>query len=394
MRFLTIVLAIALGCGAAQARPLLAWTPLDGPAYETLARDVADFADLFDAPVDLERRDLADVVQRLRSESGDVPVPDVIIGLPHERAAELAASGLLRDLSGIATSTFLDDLAPSALRAFESGATLVGLPISVEGPALLYDRARIEAPPADYDAWVALAERLADGDADGLAFDAENLYFAYGWIATHGGYVFGTGPDGRARTDDVGLANDGAVRGVRALQALRFEHDQIPAGTDYARATARFRSGDVAMTIDGPWTVGPARRAGVDVGVAPLPPLADGTPWTGFMTVDGVVVPRTAATGTDLANLAKWLVRPEAQRDYANDAGRVPASRSAGTSDLIAAEIRGFAAALFDAEPIPSVPEMGRVWGPVERALQRILNDPDANVRTELEAAARAVRGE
>ncbi len=396
MRLLTYLLAFALVLGAAQARPLLVWTPFDGPAYATLERDVSAFAELFDVPVELERHDLADVLQRLRSGADGAPVPDAIVGMPHEQAADVAASGLLRDLSGLATDAFLDDLAPSARIAFEADGALVGLPLSVAGPALLYDRARIDAPPATYDAWVELAERLADADpdVDGLTFDAENLYFAFGWLATHGGYLFGEGPDGRLRTDDVGLDSDGAVRGVRALRALRFEHGQIPSGTDYARATSRFRSGAAAMTIDGPWAVAPARRAGVDVGVAPLPPLADGTPWTGFMTVDGVVVPSAGATGTEIANLVKWLVRSEAQGDYAAEAERVPASRSAGSSDRVGPEIRGFAVALHDARPIPTVPEMGRVWGPVERALQRILDDPESDVRAELERAARTVRGE
>ncbi|MEX2501553.1 MAG: extracellular solute-binding protein [Trueperaceae bacterium] len=387
MRTLVALAALLIGTApVAGQQAWTVWTPYQGPALEVLRQDVADFAELFDVDVEVEEHDLSEIRRRWLAEDDEGPVRvDVVVGVPHDEAVALAQAGVAADLRRAATDVYLSDLHPQARAAFTVDGALVGLPMFAEGPALLYDRAQVDGPPASY------AELVDRALEVGFAFDAGNFYFAYAWLATQGGYLFGrdaNGPD----AGDVGLATDGAVAGAEALRALAFPHGLIDADTSYASATGAFRAGRIAMTYDGPWAVAGARRAGIDVAVAPMPPLADGTPWRGFMSVEGVMIDRRWERSTEVVNLAKWIARSEALPAYAARAGRVPVSDRAGRDGAVGEIERGFAAAARAAEPVPTVPAMGRVWGPMERALERLLRDPDAEVRDLLEDAVRTIR--
>ena len=59
-----------------------------------------------------------------------------------------------------------------------------------------------------------------------------------------------------------------------------------------------------------------------------------------------------------------------------------------GVNDPI---IAGFADALANATPIPNVPEMGKVWGPMDKALKVILESPDSDVASALNEAVEVI---
>src|SRR5690606_5732041 len=115
------------------------------------------------------------------------------------------------------------------------------------------------------------------------------------------------------------------------------------------------------------WSIPGYLAAGLDFTVVPVPPLADGTPFSGFMEVIGAVVNQYSGLGREAANFAKWVSRPEAQVSLASLSGRIPASLSALEQVQADPVIAGFGAALLDAEPMPNVPEMGAVWQPMAR---------------------------
>ena len=384
---------LALAAGAAFGQPLVVWTPFEGAALEHLREDVADFRDAFGVDAEVVALDVSTIEARMLAEEPPPGLADVIVGVPHDRVGDMATAGVLADLSGFATSEFLADTSARARLAFTMGGSLVGLPLSVEGPALVYNRDLIGTLPASYEAFIAEAERLTTDARFGFLVDVGNFYFNYAWLATYGGYVFGR-DGGSLRTNDVGLATEGAVRGARALRSLRFDHGLIPAGADYDFAHERFLRGSLAAFYTGPWAVPAAREAGVDVGVAPMPPLEDGTPWSGFMTAQGVVVREAGPRVTDAVNLAKWVTRPEAQVGYARAAGRIPASHGALERLEDDGIVAGFGRALLHAEPVPNVAAMGGVWGPMATASALITGRDDADVVDALEQAVRTIESD
>jgi arabinogalactan oligomer/maltooligosaccharide transport system substrate-binding protein len=301
---------------------------------------------------------------------------------------------VLADMSAYATSGYLADLGEQARLAYTYAGRLFGLPMFVEGPALVINTDLVPNPPATYEEFVALAQELTTADTFGFMFDAPNFYFAYGWIHTFGGYVFGRDATGSLVADDLGVANEGAIRGAQALKDLRFAYDLIPSGTNYDVANGLFIDGSLAMIYNGPWAISQYREAGVNVEILPVPPLADGTEFSGFMGVQGVLMNQFSTQKVDAANFAKWITRSDAQVTLARISGRIPASESALAQVSDDPIIAGYGNALLASEPMPNIPRMGQVWGPMGSALSIILETADSDVAAALESARSEIAGQ
>jgi arabinogalactan oligomer / maltooligosaccharide transport system substrate-binding protein len=148
------------------------------------------------------------------------------------------------------------------------------------------------------------------------------------------------------------------------------------------------------MIYNGPWAISQYQAAGLDVSVHPMPPLADGTPFSGFMGVQGVLLNPFSNRRADAANFAKWITRTDAQVSMAELSGRIPASLTALAQVEDDPFISGFGEALLDSEPMPNLPQMGNVWGPGESALGVILESEDSDVAAAMQRAASEIRGD
>jgi arabinogalactan oligomer / maltooligosaccharide transport system substrate-binding protein len=295
-------------------------------------------------------------------------------------------------MGSYATQAYLEDLNPQARLGYTFGGKLFGLPMFVEGPALIINTDLVPEVPATYEDMIAKAKELTTADQFGFLFDINNFYFAYNWIHSNGGYVFGRDDSGLIASD-IGLNNEGAIKGAEMLKALRHTDGLIPAGMTYDVANGQFVDGAAAMIYNGPWAISQYRDAGLNVAVVPMPPMADGTPFAGFMGVQGVLLNEFSTNKVDAANLAKWLTRKDAQVSLANLSGRIPASQSALAEVQDDPIIAGFGAALTNAEPMPNIPEMGQVWGPMGNALTVITESADSDVTATLNQAVAEIQG-
>lgn len=208
-----------------------------------------------------------------------------------------------------------------------------------------------------------------------------------------GGYVFGRDEAGNLNPSDIGLANEGTVQAAEFIRSLRYDYELIPPGVNYDIMHGQFLEEGAAMVVNGPWAIPDYLAAGINVDVMPLPPNEDGTTYAGFMGVQGVVMNEFSANKLEAANLAKWLIRADAQVGLAEAGGRIPASQGAAKQVADDPIISGFAAALADAEPMPNIPEMGAVWTPMQTALALILENPDSDIAGILERAVSEIRG-
>lgn len=389
---LSLVLLVA-SLGVAFGQGLTVWTTVGDQTLEWLQAEADSFAGAFGVPVNVVKLDLGELQQQALLAAPQGQAGDLFVGIPHDQLAGLAEGGVLADMSAYATASYLADLGEQARLAYTYNGRLFGLPMWVEGPALIINTELVPNPPATYEAFVALAQELTTADTFGFMFDAPNFYFAYGWIKTFGGYVFGRDATGSLVASDLGVANEGAVRGAQALKDLRFAYELIPSGTNYDVANGLFIDGSLAMIYNGPWAVSQYREAGIDVAILPVPPLADGTRFSGFMGVQGVLMNQFSANKVDAANFAKWITRRDAQVSMALLSGRIPASESALAEVSEDPIIASFGVALLDSEPMPNIPRMGQVWGPMGSALSLILESADSDVAGALENARAEIAG-
>jgi len=376
---------------AASTPDLTVWTTYQGPALAWLRSEASSYQEAFGKSVQVLARKLGEIKQGAMSEAPKGQAADLFVGVPQDQFSALADAGILADVGSYATPRYLAELSEQAQRAFRYHETLYGLPLSVQGPALIVNTELVPHVPATYPDLVALATSLTGDGRYGFAFDVGNFYYSYAWLHTFGGSVFGRTASGGIDPTNVRVDSAGAVAGARALKALRFDDALLPAKSDYASVRKLFLDGKLAMTFDGPWAIPAIRAAGIPVAVAPMPPLADGTAFRGFMNVDGVLLNHYSADPVAAANLAKWLTTAGAQAALARTAGMVPASKSAlarvGDDTVLA----GFGAALADAQAVPNAPAMGAVWGPMDQALTTILASRDSDVAAALRQAATSI---
>ncbi|MBW7917433.1 MAG: maltose ABC transporter substrate-binding protein [Trueperaceae bacterium] len=391
---MVLVALLALVAGSANAQTLKVWTTWQDQTLDWLRSEAASFTAAFGVDVEIVRLDVNELKQQALLAAPQGEAGDVFTGVPHDQIGEMAVGGILLDMSSYATSAYLADLSEQARLGYSYAGKLFGLPMYVEGPALIVNDDLVSSLPATYEETMALAQELTTADTFGFMFDIANFYFSYGWLHTYGGYVFGRDAAGALNPADIGLANEGAVAGGEALKALRFDLGLIPSGTNYDVANGLFVDGALGMIYTGPWAISQYQDAGLNVSVHPVPPLADGTPFSGFMGVQGALVNSFTNLKVEAANFAKWLSRKDAQISMARLSGRIPASLSALEAVQSDPIIAGFGAALLTAEPMPNIPEMGAVWAPMGNALTVLTEDAGADVATVLSQAVAEIKGE
>ncbi|MEX2540382.1 MAG: extracellular solute-binding protein [Trueperaceae bacterium] len=388
------LLAVLAFGGAGVAQSVTVWTTLAGLSLEWLQQETDSFTDAFDVDVEIVELTLGELREQTLLSAPDGQAADVLVGVPHDQIREMAEGGVLADISSFATPAYLDDLSEPARRAYSIDGKLFGLPLWVEGPALIVNTDLVPEIPASYEELIELAQELTTAETFGFMFDINNFYYSYNWIHSYGGYIFGRDSSGGFDASDIGLANEGAIRGASELQSLRHEHRLVQAGTDYDVANRLFVDGALAMTYDGPWALSRFHDAGVPLRVVPVPPRSDGTEWSGFMGVQGVLLNQFSAAKANSANLAKWLVRPDAQARLSRLSGRIPASIAAVAQVDDDPDVAGFGAALRNAEPMVDIPEMGQVWQPMTKALSAITGSAETDVAAALERAVQEIRGQ
>ncbi len=285
--------------------------------------------------------------------------PDIIIGA-HDWVGELAANGLLAAIDLPADLKAQFDAV--ALEAFTYG-VLYGLPYAREGIALMYNKQLVPVPPKTWDELLELARQLTDPTVPQYGFVVQNPdpYHSFPFVSALGGYIFGY-KDGKLNPCDVGLDSPGAIEGVKYFDAL-IEEGLLPAGLDWNTWTSLFAEGRIAMVITGPWAIGIAKGAGIDVGVAPIPPI-QGKPPKPFVGVQGVMV---SAFSPNLPLVYDFLFNYFATKDvqlamYERDP-RIPAFLPAYEAVAGDPILRGFAESISNGVPMPNIPEMSAVWG-------------------------------
>ena len=393
MKKLLLALSMFAVIGFTTAQELTLWTHVGGPELEWLQTEATNFEAAFGVPVSIVKVDLGEIKQKMLLSAPEGEAADIVVPIPHDQIGEMAIGGVLADMSSYATADYLADLSEQAKLAFTYNGKLFGLPMYVEGPALIVNTDLVGEVPATFEDMISSAQDLTTDDTFGFLYDIGNFYFSYVWLNSNGGYVFERGSDGSLMGDMVGLDNEGSIAGANLMKDLRYNYELIPTGVDYGVADGLFIDGSLGMIYNGPWAIPNYKDAGVPIQVLPIPAMADGTEFNGFMGVQGVLLNQFSENKVNAANFAKWITRSDAQVSLAELTGKIPASQSATEQVADDPVIAGFSAALANAVPMPNIPEMGNVWGPMGDALTVILESADSDPAAELTRAVEQING-
>lgn len=339
---------------------------------DILQRLGEEFKARYGVVVEVQYVNFPDIKPKFLTAAPEGQGADIIVGA-HDWVGELVANGLLEPIPSFAE---LNQFFESGLGAFSYGGRLYGLPYALEAIALIYNKDYIPAAPKTVEEMIKIAKQI---DAEfarevrGLVFPVTTFYYAVPFIFGYGGYVFKDTPTG-LNVKDIGLANEGAIKGARLIK--RFVDEKIIDPADnYQIMDSMFKEGKAAMIINGPWAIKDYRDAGIDYGVALIPDMEPGLVAKPFVGVQGFMVNSKSANKLlALEFLTNFIAKRDTMyRLYLADP-RLPARKDVLELVKDNPDVVAFTLSAGNGIPMPNVPQMGFVWGAMDDALNLIVN--------------------
>ncbi|NJI59985.1 MULTISPECIES: sugar ABC transporter substrate-binding protein [Microbacterium] len=288
-----------------------------------------------------------DFIQQVPTGKG----PDVVMGA-HDWLGELSTNGVV---APIELGDSSEDYLPVALQAATYEGTVYMLPYAVENIAVLRNADLVPAAATSFDDMVSKGTFVVEQGAEG------NPYHLYPFQTAFGAPVFGTDDSGSYDPTDLQLGSEGGFAfadwlGVQGAAGV------LNTDVDGEIAKQQFLDGTAAFWLTGPWNVGAATDAGINVAIDPIP-SPTGETASPFAGVKGFFV-SSESKNKVAANdfLVNYIGTEDVQLELFKAGNVLPALTAAADTAASDPIIAGFQAVGEDAVPMPAIPAMGAVW--------------------------------
>lgn len=310
-----------------------------------------------------DKGDMQAYMQAANSSKG----PDMMFGLPHDNLGTFEKAGLLAEVpEGLLNKD--DYTSEQLIDAVTLNGKQYAVPLAQETTSLFYNKDLVKEVPETME------EVVEIGKEKGFVFDVANFYPTYGLIAANGGYVYKNN-NGTLDPTDIGLNNEGAIKGYQFIHDLVVKDKLISVDMTGDIASGEFMNGNAAFYISGPWDVKSFQDAGVNFGVVPFPTLG-GNNVKSFMGVQTAFVSSKSKNQELAWDLAKYL--SENTSDILlNTGNRIPVLKSVVESEEFAKNeyMLNFAEQTKVADPMPNIPEVQAMWAPAGDNLRLLMNE-------------------
>jgi arabinogalactan oligomer / maltooligosaccharide transport system substrate-binding protein len=291
--------------------------------------------------------------------------PDVLLSASWW-LGDLVAADVVQPLDELLAPNELAAYWPATLENLRRNHQLYGLPTHFELVSLFYNRGLIaeDQLPTTTEAWLALAQQNPQHGSGLYA----SLYHLYWGLPAYGAQLF----------DETGVVTLDRTEGAAQFLTWLATMSKTPGvfvDMDYGMLLDRFKKGEFAFFVDGPWAIDELRGAlGDNLAITMLPagPAGAAQPW---LSAEGVFLnPRSAPDQQQRAlTFARFLTSPAAGETLANTARRLPANQKARVStDPL---LQGFLQQAGNAQSLPALPELETVWGYGGDMLIKVIND-------------------
>jgi len=368
-----VVSAVCCTLAAAQAPPrLLVWINGD-KGYNGLQKVGDLFTQESGVPVVVQHPEGAP--DKFTAAAAAGKGPDIMCW-PHDRVGEWVKSGLIVPVRP--GKRIRDEIDDSAWAAFTYRGQTWGYPLAIETIGLIYNKALVAVPPSSFEQVIALDKTLKPQGKSAILWAYNQAFFSWPLLAGPGGYVYGRDAQGNLNPRQIGVNNEGALKGALMIERL-LKDGHMPKGVRYSEMEGAFARGQVAMMINGPWAWDNVRKVGIDFGVAPIPSVA-GQPSKPFVGVLGCMI-AAPSKAKDVARefIENHLLKVESLKLIGADVPLgVPANKAYYAELSRDPRIRATMANARAGEPIPNIPEMGRFFPAIDAALEAITNGRQA----------------
>ncbi len=302
--------------------------------------------------------------------------PELIYG-PSDQVGPLATMGLISPIQNDFAKEELKDFDSLALVSYQGNLYAVGDAVG-NHLMLLYNKRFVPEPPRTTAEMIEVGKKFTrDTDGDGridqygLAWNFTEPFFFVPWIAGFGGEFFSVekGPQ---------LDRPEIQRAFQFVKDLRDKHGILPKESDYETANALFKEGKLAMLINGDWSWGDYKKAGIDFGIAPIPMVSETSLWPSpLVGTKGYSLNANAAgKQREIAiQLLKFLTGKESQSIFAEKISAYPSRLSARQSPAVKNDplLKSNEEILQKGTAMPIVPEVRAVWDSLRGPYQNVL---------------------
>ena len=360
----------AADTGSSEAKEITLYVEDQYKAYaETVAKA---YKEQSGTTVNIKSGDQLGGLDKLSLDNQSGKAADVMMA-PYDRVGSLGTDGQLSEVK-LSDGAKTDDKTKSLVTAADG--KVYGAPAVIESLVMYYNKDLVKEAPKTFADLENLAKDSKyafageDGKTSAFLADWTNFYYAYGLLAGNGGYVFGqNGKDAK----DIGLANDGAIKGVEYAKTW---YEKWPKGMQDTEGAGnliqtQFQEGKTAAIIDGPWKAQAFKDAKVNYGVATIPTLPNGKDYAAFGGGKAWIIPSSTKNLEAAQKFVDFLVSTEQQKAFYDKTNEIPANTEArsyaeGKNDeLTTAVIKQFK----NAQPMPNISQMSAVWDPAKTML-------------------------
>lgn len=302
--------------------------------------------------------------------------PDILIGAS-DFAGGLYFDGFLANLSSLLPSSAFSGFLPVALSDNTQFSGVFGIPLNVNGVAMIYNKQLIPVAPTTTD-------QMID--------EAENATVVTGGTISTAGLVYALGSDGGYRIPAWAAGFGGSLfnpNGTPAMgssawaSAWSFTHnfttvDHVePSGiTEESTWESLFEEGKAGIIFDGPWNIESYITAlgEANVGVAPMPMVSQTGLWPEPLwgSIGAyVALPRASGASSTLFNesvkFAQFLASPLVEGELWNSSGDIPSLSSTFNyvKSLDIPFVNGFLEQFYNhSQAFPNTVQMTYYWTP------------------------------
>ena len=300
--------------------------------------------------------------------------PDLVYG-PSDQIGPFQVMNIIQPMESLFDTAWLNSFTPKALTWYKGHLLQIADKLG-NHLTLVYNKQFVKTPPQTDEELIALAESLTvykNGNPEryGLVWNYTEPFFFIPFMSGFGGWVM----------DDSGnptLDNQGMIDGLKFIRDLRDKYKVIPKEADYNIADALFKDGKAAMIINGDWSWSGYRKAGIDIGVAPLPKIMKTGLWCAPM-----ISPKGFSINKNVTNekmplivdVLKFLLSPENELETAKVLNTMPTRISLYSDPFIENDdiLKNSRLQIERGRAMPVVPELRAIWDAMRPNYQAVL---------------------
>ncbi|HEX8972196.1 maltose ABC transporter substrate-binding protein [Oryzihumus sp.] len=316
-----------------------------------------------------------DVRQQFKDATKVGKGPDVIVGA-HDWLGELVQNATVApvNLDPSVSAKF----APAAIAATKFGGQTYGVPYAVENIGLVRNTALAPEAPKSMEDLVAKGQALVkSGKATNILIQevgkTGNAYYTYPYLKAFGGGIFATKANGDYDASKVIVNSAASMQGAMELQKLG-QLKALSTNVSGDNADALFDAGKAPFYITGPWAIDKAKKAGIKYAISPLPTI-NGHAMQPFLGVQMFYVSAKAKNAALAEEFVTNYVPRKDVQEALFAAGNRPPALTEAYQEVSAtnADVKAWFEAGQGGQPMPNIPAMNSVWGPLGQAAADVI---------------------